>query len=49
MLLSNVFYELDSWQLKNESKTELNNLAALLTENKNLVMEIGGYTDSTGQ
>lgn len=48
MLLSNVFYEIDSWQLKKESITELNNLVDLLTENKNLVMEIGGYTDSTG-
>lgn len=48
MQLSNVFYEVDSWELKKESMTELDNLAALLAENKNLVMEIGGYTDSTG-
>ena len=48
MQLSNVFYEIDSWQLKQESITELDNLAALLAENKNLVIEIGGYTDSTG-
>jgi hypothetical protein len=48
MQLSNVFYEIDSWQLKNESITELDNLVTLLSENKNLVMEIGGYTDSTG-
>ena len=48
MQLSNVFYEVDSWQLKKESMSELNNLVTLLSENKNLVMEIGGYTDSTG-
>jgi len=48
MQLSNVFYEVDSWQLKKESISELNNLVTLLSENKNLVMEIGGYTDSTG-
>ncbi len=48
MLLSNVFYEIDSWQLKKESLLELNNLFTLLTDNKNLIMEIGGYTDSTG-
>ncbi|HZY25829.1 MAG TPA: OmpA family protein [Bacteroidales bacterium] len=48
MLLSNVFYEIDSWQLKKESLIELNNLVSLLSDNKNLVMEIGGYTDSTG-
>jgi hypothetical protein len=48
MQLSNVFYEIDSWQIKKESLTELDNLVTLLSENKNLVMEIGGYTDSTG-
>jgi hypothetical protein len=48
MLLSNVFYEVDSWELKKESINELNNLVALLKENKNLILEIGGYTDSTG-
>jgi outer membrane protein OmpA-like peptidoglycan-associated protein len=48
MELSNVFYEIDSWELKDESKSELNNLANLLKTNKDLVMEIGGYTDSTG-
>ena len=48
MQLSNVFYEIDSWQLKKESITELDNLVSLLSENSNLVMEIGGYTDSTG-
>ena len=48
MLLANVFYEIDSWELKKESVEELNNLADLLAYNKNLVVEIGGYTDSTG-
>jgi flagellar motor protein MotB len=48
MQLSNVFYEIDSWQLKSESMSELDNLVSLLLENKNLAMEIGGYTDSTG-
>ena len=48
MQLSNVFYEIDSWKLKNESISELNNLVNLLSDNINLIMEIGGYTDSTG-
>jgi hypothetical protein len=48
MQLSNVFYEVDSWQLKKESMSELNNLASLLSENKDIIIEIGGYTDSTG-
>ena len=48
MLLSNVFYEVDSWELKPESMQELNNLADLLRINKEITIEIGGYTDSTG-
>lgn len=48
MLLTNVFYEVDSWELKKESVAELNNLTDLLKYNKNLIVEIGGYTDSTG-
>ncbi|MEI6049521.1 MAG: OmpA family protein [Bacteroidota bacterium] len=48
MQLSNVFYEIGSWQLKNESKPELDHLANLLSDNKNIIIEIGGYTDSTG-
>jgi outer membrane protein OmpA-like peptidoglycan-associated protein/tetratricopeptide (TPR) repeat protein len=46
--LTNVFYEIDSWQLKNESASELNNLANLLSNNKEIIIEIGGFTDSTG-
>jgi outer membrane protein OmpA-like peptidoglycan-associated protein len=46
--LTNVFYEIDSWELKKESKLELNTLADLLKENPGLVVEIGGHTDSTG-
>jgi hypothetical protein len=48
MLLTNVFYEIDSWELKKESVSELNTLADLLADNKGLRIEIGGYTDSTG-
>lgn len=48
MLLANVFYEVDSWQLKKESLAELNMLSDLLKNNKELIIEIGGYTDSTG-
>jgi hypothetical protein len=48
MLLTNVFYDNDSWELKKESMSELNTLADMLHENKDLLIEIGGYTDSTG-
>jgi outer membrane protein OmpA-like peptidoglycan-associated protein len=48
MLLANVFYEIDRWELKKESMSELDNLAELLAYNKDFIVEIGGYTDSTG-
>lgn len=48
MQLSNIFYEVDSWELKKESIAELNNLVTLLNLNQDVVVEIGGYTDSTG-
>jgi hypothetical protein len=48
MILANIFYEVDSWQLKKESAAELNKLCNLLKENKELKIEIGGYTDATG-
>jgi hypothetical protein len=48
MLLANVFYEIDRWELKKESMAELDNLTDLLLYNKNFIVEIGGYTDSTG-
>jgi outer membrane protein OmpA-like peptidoglycan-associated protein len=48
MLLANVFFEVDSWQLKKESLAELNKLSNLLKDNKELKVEIGGYTDATG-
>ncbi len=48
LTLSNVFYEFDSWTIKKESYSELNRLAKLLSDNKNITVEIGGYTDSIG-
>jgi outer membrane protein OmpA-like peptidoglycan-associated protein len=48
MELTNVFYEIDSWELKKESTIELSSLSALISDNKDIVIEIGGHTDSTG-
>ena len=48
IMLYNVFYETNSWEIRNESTLELNKLYALLTDNKDIIVEIGGYTDSTG-
>lgn len=48
MSLANIFYEVDSWTLRKESLAELNKLCDLLKENKEIKVEIGGYTDATG-
>jgi len=40
MQLTNVFYEVDSWELKKESLMELDNLVRLLSVNKNIIIEI---------
>jgi outer membrane protein OmpA-like peptidoglycan-associated protein len=48
MRMYNVFYNTDSWELLEESMPELNNLLEFLTINPNVVVEIGGHTDSDG-
>ncbi|MBA4323215.1 MAG: flagellar motor protein MotB, partial [Odoribacter sp.] len=48
LVLSNVFYEFDSWKIKKESFSELDKLVKLLLDNKNVTVEIGGYTDDIG-
>jgi outer membrane protein OmpA-like peptidoglycan-associated protein/tetratricopeptide (TPR) repeat protein len=48
VVLNNIFFESNSYTLKNESKTELNTLVDMLTKNPNLKIEIGGHTDNSG-
>jgi outer membrane protein OmpA-like peptidoglycan-associated protein/tetratricopeptide (TPR) repeat protein len=48
VVLNNIFFETNSFELKNESKTELNTLIDLLTKNPSLKIEIGGHTDNSG-
>lgn len=48
VVLRNIFYETDSYALKEESVAELDKLARLLTENPQVKIEISGHTDNTG-
>jgi outer membrane protein OmpA-like peptidoglycan-associated protein/Tol biopolymer transport system component len=48
VILKNIFFETNSFQLKEESTTELQKLLGLLQKNKNLKIEIGGHTDNVG-
>lgn len=46
--LKNVFFDVNKWDLKAESKVELNKLVSFLTKNPSLKIEVGGHTDSDG-
>lgn len=48
VILKNIFFETDSYVLKNESKAELNKLIDLLKQNPSLKIEISGHTDNQG-
>lgn len=48
IVLRNIFFDLDKYSLKDESKTELDRLYNLLVENPTLVIEISGHTDTQG-
>lgn len=46
--LNNVFFDYDSSVLKEDSFFELDRLVKVLTENPNMIIEIGGHTDCDG-
>ena len=46
--LKNIFFDVDKFDLKPESKTELDKLVLFLNQNKTIKIEISGHTDSDG-
>lgn len=46
--LKNIFFDVNKFDLKPESKAELDKLVSFLTANPNLKIELGGHTDNTG-
>ena len=46
--LKNVFFDVNKWDLKPESKAELEKVIAFLKLNPNLKIEFGGHTDNSG-
>ena len=49
IVLKNIFFETGKFELRNESKSELDKLVILLQENPNLKIQIDGHTDNVGQ
>ncbi|HOK37445.1 MAG TPA: OmpA family protein [Bacteroidales bacterium] len=48
VILKNIFFEFDSYELLPESFAELNKVLEYLNNNPGLVIEIGGHTDNRG-
>jgi OOP family OmpA-OmpF porin len=47
-VLRNIFFDVDKYDLKEKSVTELNKILQFLNENPRVRVEIGGHTDNTG-
>lgn len=47
-VLNNIFFDLNKFDLKEKSVTELNKVVRFLTDNPTLHIEIGGHTDNQG-
>lgn len=48
IVLKNIFFETDSYKIKEESFSELDKLVAFLRLNTTIKVEIGGHTDNIG-
>lgn len=48
IVMRNVFFASGKYDLKSESKTELDKLVAFMKNNPNISIEIGGHTDDVG-
>jgi len=46
--LNNIFFDTGKWELRDESRPELDRLAAFLRDNPEARVEIGGHTDNVG-
>ena len=46
IVIENIYYDYDSWDLRAEAAVELNKLVRLFTDNPHLVFEVGSHTDS---
>jgi outer membrane protein OmpA-like peptidoglycan-associated protein/tetratricopeptide (TPR) repeat protein len=49
VVLRNIFFDVNKYDLKKESLAELDQVVQLLNENPGLKIEIGGHTDNTGK
>lgn len=48
IVLPNIFYDFDRWELRPESRASLMSLVEILKDNPNVVIELGSHTDARG-
>ncbi len=48
VILNNIFFDVDKYELQDRSKSELQKIIRFLTENPQLRIEISGHTDNSG-
>ena len=48
IVLKNLFYEVDKYDLENESQAELGKIISFMKKNPTVKVEISGHTDNTG-
>ena len=49
VILKNIFFDVNKFELKPESQVEMDKLVQLLNENPNIKIEISGHTDNVGK
>ncbi|MES1225540.1 MAG: OmpA family protein, partial [Bacteroidota bacterium] len=49
VVLKNIFFDVNKFELKTESQVELDNVVRLMTENPTLKIQINGHTDNAGK
>jgi len=49
VVLKNIFFDVNKFELKNESQVELDKLVQLLADNPTVKIEISGHTDNVGK
>ncbi len=48
VVLENIYFDLDKWDIRDDAQPTLNKLVQTLNENPNLKIELGSHTDSRG-
>lgn len=48
ILIENIYYDYDKWNIRPDAAIELDKIVHLLTENPQIIIELGSHTDSRG-